>query len=155
MSISYLSVCSTWKRKFKKRVGRTVHGPLIPIFAFAFNSGLLYFGYFVVPDDFKLILLTWLQNFSGNGSTDALKTSFEMLRDFTILFLPNRANFRLFQSFKVKGPVILKVNTVSQSGLSSLVFPRTQQHYFFVISRVRSIEHLHLTNLPSYAQLRH
>ena len=27
MSISYLSVCSTWSRKFKKRVGRTVHGP--------------------------------------------------------------------------------------------------------------------------------
>ena len=26
MSISYLSVCSTWNRKFKKRVGRTVHG---------------------------------------------------------------------------------------------------------------------------------
>ena len=27
MSISYLSVCSTWNRNFKKRVGRTVHGP--------------------------------------------------------------------------------------------------------------------------------
>ena len=28
MSISYFSVCSTWSKKFKKRVGRTVHGPL-------------------------------------------------------------------------------------------------------------------------------
>ena len=26
MSFSYLSVCSTWSRKFKKRVARTVHG---------------------------------------------------------------------------------------------------------------------------------
>ena len=30
MSILYLSVYSTWNRKFKKRVGRTVHGPLWP-----------------------------------------------------------------------------------------------------------------------------
>jgi len=29
MSVSYLSVCSTWNRKYKKRVGRTVHGPFI------------------------------------------------------------------------------------------------------------------------------
>ena len=28
------------------------------IFGFAYNSGLLYFGYFVFPDDFKVILLT-------------------------------------------------------------------------------------------------
>ena len=32
MSISYLSVCSKWNRKFKKRVGRTVHGPLWTLF---------------------------------------------------------------------------------------------------------------------------
>ena len=28
------------------------------ILAFAYNSGLLYFGYFVIPDDFKAILFT-------------------------------------------------------------------------------------------------
>ena len=40
MSISYLSVCSTWNRKFKKRVGRTVHGPctLRPIYFFIFPT---------------------------------------------------------------------------------------------------------------------
>ena len=30
----------------------------VPILAFAYNSGLLYVGYFVVPDDFKVILFT-------------------------------------------------------------------------------------------------
>ena len=92
------------------------------ILAFAYNSGLLYFGYFVVPDDFKVILFTWSQNFSGTGSTNASKTSFEMPRDFTIFFLPNRANFRLFQLFNV----FSKVSNLSRVFQSILIC-----HLFF------------------------
>ena len=95
---------------------------LVPILAFAYNSGPLYFGYFVVPDDFKVILFTWSQNFSGTGSTDALKTRFVMPRDFTLFFLPNRANFRLFQLFNV----FSKVSNLSRVFQSILIC-----HLFF------------------------
>lgn len=48
-----------------------------------------------------VILFTWSQKFSGAGSRDELKISFERPKDLTILILPNRVNFRLFQIFKV------------------------------------------------------
>ena len=59
MSISYLSVCSTWSRKFKKRVGRTVHGPLWSHLGFTlvkgFNRG---------KKDFTIVkLFSWLNTF--------------------------------------------------------------------------------------------